>query len=50
VTLLGEILETVLQLLIEGGAELIHRRYRTLGCLVTIGGIALVVVLVIWVA
>jgi len=47
-TLLGEIVEAGLQLLIEGGAELIHHRYRTPGCLVTIAIIALVVAIIIW--
>jgi len=45
-TLLGEVVEAVLQIAVDGGAELIHRRYRTLGCLVAIG----IVALIIWLA
>lgn len=47
-SVLGEILEIVGQLLFEGGADLIHRRYGALGCMVTLGVIALLVALLIW--
>lgn len=47
-TVVGEIAEAVAQLFVEGCAELIHRRFGMLGCLVAIGAVCSLVALLVW--